>query len=223
MKNINHKKFSVLIAMLVIFALAFSACASPNVESQDDDPDTGPVEYEICPDEDAGEAGSPTAQMLYAYEYIQSAIQDLTIGIFDEPDGNFEIEFANIVDTRINSFERVAEFDNVLHGTVEMWRLDFEVQTTDLETELVRWGTFSPDEDGWIGQRTAWNEANVLLVFEREDVAPEDFRYCGVYNHPTLIFLGYVPAWMDRDNTKDEDHLEDILHEYLEYINEYMF
>jgi hypothetical protein len=116
----------------------------------------------------------------FAMAYIEYLTQGLNVAEFDEPDGELvNVRPANIIDTTISRFEMVGEFDHLLPDMIELWLLDFIVQTDDLETEILRWGTFHPDSEGWIGHHTSWNDANVFLAFTREN-----------YNY---TFLGIVP------------------------------
>jgi len=98
----------------------------------------------------------------FARQYIDNLVQGLTVGVFPYgiDDDYFYIRHANILETRINTLE--PEYQS---GGIELWRLDFMVLTDDLEDGYIRWGTFFPDEDGWVGQHTAWNEAQTLLAF----------------------------------------------------------
>jgi hypothetical protein len=46
-----------------------------------------------------------------------------------------------------------------------------------LDSDIVRWGTFCPDENGWIGHHTALNDAHVVLPFEHTDNGLEFMGY----------------------------------------------
>ncbi|MCL2217429.1 MAG: M56 family metallopeptidase [Defluviitaleaceae bacterium] len=129
--------------------------------------------------------GGPRTIQDYVDLYIENLAQGQNVGIFayGDPDSPVYIRPANIIDIRINTLEKEAEFDDILPVTVELWRLDFMVQTDDLESETLRWGTFSPDAEGWVGHHTGWNEARTLLVFTRDN--------------DNLALLGGIPWWME--------------------------
>jgi beta-lactamase regulating signal transducer with metallopeptidase domain len=114
--------------------------------------------------------------------YMETLAEGLSVGIFDygDRDNPIQIRPANIIDTRINRLELVEIFDHIMpHTIIELWYFDFMVRTDDLESETLRWGTFSPDEDGWVGHHTGWNDARTHLVFFRE-----------------RGFIGSIPWWM---------------------------
>ena len=124
----------------------------------------------------------------YANMYIYTLLsQGLYIGIFDEPYGNIPLYLrrANVLEIRINTLEKLAEFESIAEHPLEMWQLDFMFLTNDIEdgSGLLRWGTFAPDSDGWVGHHTAWNDARTTLVFSREETE--------------TIYVGYVPWWFE--------------------------
>jgi len=128
----------------------------------------------------------------YADLYIR-IVSQINIGLFDYPDGDsLEIIPANFTDTRIDHFEAVARFYHLLAGPIELWHLEFMLLTTDIEQDperWVRWGSFAPDEYGWLGQHSGWNCANIFLAF--------------TYGAEGLEYLGHVP-WhfaFDTDTT----------------------
>jgi hypothetical protein len=141
----------------------------------------------------------------YAYDYIESLILDLNV--FREDDGS--VTPAVITDTRINRLEKAIEFNHIFPEPIEIWRLDFMLQTEDIEDGNVRWGTFAPDADGWLGQHTGWNDANILLVFARYESG--------------LEFLWHIPWKFElHTNTETIWGLETALRSVLElrgYIN----
>ena len=121
----------------------------------------------------------------YALQYIDSLAQEVYVGIFDYDD-NDKILYtrqAKFIETRINVLEKEAEFNNFTPNTIELWRLDFMLLTEDLETNTLRWGTFFPDADGWVGQHTEWNNARTLLVFSRDN--------------GKITFMGSIPWYME--------------------------
>jgi len=178
MKNKKYTKTAVLASGLMILAVIFTACALGASGGNDNG--------EILDN-------SPRHVGFYADLYIQELIDGLVIGYFpDGHDGDFYTAEPNIIETRINTLELVAEIDN--H---ELWRLDFMLQTDDVESETIRWGTFAPDEDGWVGHHTGWNDARTLLVFDTSG--------------DSLSFLGVIPWYME----ENPDGIEGALREFL--------
>ena len=166
MTNKKHTRLAVFVSVLILVAAAFAACAlGAGSGEADDETDDG----------DAGMAASTYSREDYANAHIESLIA--TLNVFREDDES--ISPANIIETQINEFEQVAEFDHILPETIELWLLDFQLLTTDIEDGNIRWGTFAPDSYGWVGQHTGWNDARVLLVFA---------QVSGGFN-----FIGYVP------------------------------
>ncbi|MCL2415362.1 MAG: hypothetical protein FWD01_00985 [Defluviitaleaceae bacterium] len=121
-----------------------------------------------------------------ANQYIQSMIEEIE-----------RIPNVNIINTRINSFEKIANFDHITPKLsyefwqldfpnlreFELWELDFELQ--DENTGSVRWGTFTADSDGWVGQRTAWNDARIILIFLRGETDEN--------GEAEIRFMGHIP------------------------------
>jgi len=169
MKNRKHTKLAILISALLIFSAILVACASGAATARvNDDSDITQYSSDSYTTNDAAVPLSRTIED-YAHDYIQSLLPDLNV--FREDDGSFTP--ATIIDTRINNLEKVAEFSHIIPQTIELWRLDFMLQTEDIEDGNVRWGTFAPDEDGWLGQHMGWNDANILLVFIRNESGVE--------------------------------------------------
>jgi len=170
MTSKKHTKLAVIISTLVLLAVVLAACAlgaarnASDNESADDNPQT---------------------IQDFAFQYINDLVQELTVGVFPHgvDDDYFYVRPANIIEININTLEKEAEFDNVLPHTIELWRLDFMILTDDLEDGYLRWGTFSPDEDGWVGHRTAWNDSRTLLVF--------------TVDGESIELLGSIPWWME--------------------------
>jgi LysM repeat protein len=136
----------------------------------------------------------------FADIFIENLAQSLSVGIFDygNRDEHIYVRPANIIATHINLLEKEAEFDHIMPYTLELWRLDFMLQTDDFESETLRWGTFSPDAEGWLGHHTGWNEARTVLVFSRDD--------------NELSLLGHIDWWMEETPLG----LEGALYEFLE-------
>jgi hypothetical protein len=108
---------------------------------------------------------------LYVFPVVSDWIVEmaaaLTVGVFED-EYDWYVRHANILETRINSFTWL----DAVRG-YDLARIDFSVRTDDLEGDgTLRWGTFSPDSDGWVGHHTGWNEARTVLVFSPDgDIA----------------------------------------------------
>ncbi|MCL2565913.1 MAG: hypothetical protein FWE24_08935 [Defluviitaleaceae bacterium] len=177
MKSKRHIKFAIAISAAILLSAVLTACTVGMGSSQ-------------TPEEADTAGDSPRTAADFANLYIESLTEGLTVGIFaiGDRDNPIDIRPANIIDRRINILEKEAEFDNIIPDTIiELWRLDFMVQTDDLESETLRWGTFFPDSEGWIGHHSAWNDASTLLVFSHE---MDDTAY-------NITFLGSIPWWME--------------------------
>ena len=162
----QHTKLAVFISSLIVLTAILVACTSGAATGQNDGatPEYTHEYYE--------EDTTPTPPLTiedHAHAYIQSLLPGLNV--FREDTG--EIAPATIVATQINTLERVAEFTHILPQTIELWRLDFMLQTECIEDGNIRWGTFAPDQDGWLGQHTGWNDANILLAFIPHEDGPE--------------------------------------------------
>ncbi|MCL2379134.1 MAG: M56 family metallopeptidase [Defluviitaleaceae bacterium] len=178
MKSKKHTKPAIVISALIILMAVLVACTSGAATGRQDD-NNGTAEYpsdnngttEYPPDTEISGTGAYSSRTIedYAHDYIQSLLPDLNV--FREDDGS--VTPAAITETRINTLEKVAEFDHIFPQTIELWRLDFMLQTEDIEDGNIRWGTFAPDENGWLGQHTGWNDANILLAFVRHDSGTE--------------------------------------------------
>ena len=186
MKSKNHTKPAILISSLILLAVVLTACAFG--ASQNTNNGVGNADY-------------PLSIQDYVNQYIDNLAQELTVGIFPYgvDEDYFYVRPANIIDMRINTLEKEAEFENILPHTIELWRLDFMLLTDDLEDGYLRWGTFFPDADGWVGHHSAWNDARTLLVFTRSD------------NNTEL--LGSIPWWME----ETPYGLEGALRTFLDY------
>ena len=173
MKNKKHTKLAIFISMLILLAAVLAACTLGATNST-----TGQRNAEIIDD-------SPRTVQTYAAHYIDNLLHGQNVGVFPYgiDEDYFYVRPANILETRINLLEKEAEFHDILPHTIELWRLDFVAQTDDLEDGYLRWGTFSPDADGWIGQHTGWNDARTLLVFTQ--------------NGDGVALLGSIPWWME--------------------------
>jgi len=92
--------------------------------------------------------------------------------------------YVRVTEARIDLLEKIAELDNIIpDSTVELWRLHFAIRVEE-DNDEVRWGTFTPDENGWVSQVTSFNDANTILAFTRDA-------------HDMVIFRGAIPWWME--------------------------
>jgi len=173
MTNKKHTRLAVFVSVLVVLAATLAACAlgagsgsgsGADVGNGTDDTDVG-----------AYMTASAYSRQHYADAHIERLAAGLTV--FREDDGS--VNPANIIETQLNQFEQVAEFDHIFPQTLELWRLDFQLLTTDIEDGNVRWGTFAPDAYGWVGHHTGWNDARILLIFAQVEGG--------------FSFMGYVP------------------------------
>ena len=130
------------ITLLIVIALALTACG------RSASPPTEPHETYI-----------PIAAPATAYDYAGSFIQTL-IQEFDRP----HIEIA---ETRIDRFEKIAEYDHPTSGIIELWAFNFSLR---VEYELfVRWSgpNAQPCPDGWAHQSGVLGDVISHLVFAR--------------------------------------------------------
>ena len=190
MDSKKYTKLAVLASIVVILMVTLVACTLGAGSS--------PVNENNRSDSIA--SNYPRTIQTYVDQYIDNLAQGLNVGVFPYgiDEDYFYVRPANIIDTHINLLEKEAEFDNILDHPIELWRLDFMLLTDDLEDGYLRWGTFSPDADGWVGQHSAWNDARTLLVFTR--------------NGDEVEFLGSI-SWWKEETTYG---LEGALHTFLE-------
>jgi len=179
MKGGTYTRFAMLVSAFVILLAVLVACVTgaggEGVRGADNDyNDAYPYDGNIGTDDpfDTENIGNQHTVDAFAQMYMQRHIDDLQVWRADA-EATMPPE---ITDTRVNQLQRVATFENITfvldsgtdhnnRSSAELWRFDFMVQTSDLEDEDTRWGTFSPDADGWIGHHTGWNDARVLLVY----------------------------------------------------------
>ena len=188
MKSKKYTKAVVLVSMFILLAVVLVACAIGASGGNDNGSDNGNgaiADYDIYDNNEpnAPEPTPPPAPQTfqdYVDKYIENLVSSLTVGVFYEGDhdGPFYIRQASILETRIITLELEASYYDM-----ELWRLDFMVLTDDFESEYLRWGTFSPDADGWVGHHTAWNDARTLLVFTRDG--------------DNVSLLGSIDWWME--------------------------
>ncbi|MCL1844138.1 MAG: metallophosphoesterase [Defluviitaleaceae bacterium] len=174
------KKFvSTAITGIIFLAIILTACGTDEVSDTNAASDTNAGDTYI--------SAAESAQALHEQIdlFINNTARQQNVAIFDYADSDAPIYIrpANIIDTRIDLLEKEGEFNHIPPYTLELWRLDFMLLTDDLETETLRWGTFSPDTYGWVGHHTGWNDARTLLVFSIQNDEP--------------VLLGQIPWYAE--------------------------
>jgi len=211
MKSKKHTKLAVFASMVIVLAAILVACSigaghNENNGTEHENGENGENGTEITYDNSLDTMRSimqtsesnaipfptnPTTHQDYAYLHMHYVVQDW-----------LPSQHVQIVDYRINRFEKVAEFDHFLPQNLELWRLDFAIQ---VEYEpFMRWGTFTPDANGWISQATAFNNAIALLIFFEEN--------------GTLHYMDYLNWQWDMNRDDDPVLLEVTMHYYLASI-----
>ena len=202
MKSKKYTRLAVLATMLILLVAVLGACglgASRNGENGDDDENgQDPTIAATTPATTAPTATQPNAtepptppvvnpvtHQDFADNHVAVIGQQLVSSTFGSA------EHVRLMETRINQFERVAVIDDLTPHPIELWRLDaaFRVEYAP----FVRWGTFTPDQNGWISNATAFHPARTLLAFYEEN--------------GQLRFMGDIPFGWDQHN----DHPE-VLH-----------
>ena len=217
MKSKTYTRSAIIISAALLMTVLLTACAvgagggsagetnvsdtadvsndSAYVESDGTAYESDTVDYADLTREDI-----PAKIASLANQYILHLAQNKNVAIFDSdnPDTPVEIRPANFIDTRIYTLELEAKFDDILpYSSLQLWRLNFMLRTDDLETETLRWGTFSPDETGWVGHHSGWNDAHILLVVGSSgDIA---------------WTLGDIPWWMEENPLGLEGALQTFL------------
>ena len=214
MKGKRHTKRTIFVSMMIALVAVLAACAlgaGRGDEADEATIDTPTPAIITEPDEVTDTASDtidhlfPTFPVFMNREFVgESRIRDLISPTFSrEVDTNdaaliaaFEYMGAvaytlhpnpnvQVVEGRIDVFEPIAALPGILPGAtaVELWRLDFALQVEE-DGDDVRWGTFTPDENGWISQATAFNDARTILAFVR-------------YENGDLTLHGAIPWWME--------------------------
>jgi|GEM_PF-4793596 len=189
MRSRPHTRFTIAISGIMLFAAILAACAMGASGGAPASENNGNTAYSLVAD--------------YAAAHISNLAAGLNVAVFEHFDeaqgahGNFTVRAANIIDHRINRLEFIGEFDNILRGAAMVYRLEFEILTDDIEGGNLRWGTFTPDEQGWIGQHTGWNDARTFLVFEQQG--------------DELTFFGNMPWYYSWDTNESAESLRDAL------------
>jgi len=174
MKSKRYTKLAVFASMVIILAVTLAACTLGVGRSGNNAQDSiDQLAYNNDTDEDISLSLPPMPmQEHHANQHIYYTAQN----IHTSP-------YVRIVNTRIDLFEKIAEFDHIFpDSTIQLWRLHFAIQI-EVDSNEVRWGSFEPDERGWISQATSFNDANTILAFIQKDEA--------------LTFHGAIPWYMD--------------------------
>jgi len=215
MKSKKHTKLAFVVSMFIMLLAALGACtlgASRN--SDDTNEDNG--YYENGGNENNAEITHPSSPT--AHQPITGGVelptptstpttrQDFAdIHIFDAAvsiGGISGSPHLRITDSRINSFEHVLDFTHVsLDRTIELWRLDFALRA-EYEA-FFSWGTYTPDENGWISNDSAFNVGVTFLMFSQDG---SQLTFEGSVPWSWLQFTDYVPA------------LEELLRQHLQWM-----
>jgi len=188
MKSKRHTKLAAFISMVIILAVVLAACTlgAGRNSNGSEEADNTPVVDEVV-DYPTDTAISETALIFHemgqfthvAADVLAPAVQHIesvAATIHTSP-------YVRTVEARIDLLEKIAELDNIVpYSTVELWRLHFAVRVEE-DSDEVRWGTFTPDENGWVSQATSFNDANTILAFARTD--------------GLITSGGVIPWWME--------------------------
>lgn len=180
MKSKKHTTLSLVVSIIIFFAAVFTAGTVGAGSSYNATGVSAPLD----------------TLDLVAHVYIDEMIATLYV----REENMATVRPANILDIHINHFEMIFELNNALNYPVEMWRLDFIVQTNDIEDGNIRWGTFAPDDNGWIGKHMGWHDADVIMIFEMNPIGVE--------------FLGTLGRWESYE-VIDEASAEHALRSFL--------
>jgi len=192
MKSKRHTKLALVMSAIIVLTAVLGACTigARNGQSPEDDANV-PVEIT---------GGEQLSVEFLAMQYKEQMINSLYVYLEDE---NVSRP-ANILYSRVILLERLHTFYALTPEPIEMWRLVFEVQTDDIEDGNIRWGTFAPDEQGWLGKYMGWHESDVIMIFVNN---PDGFEY-----------LGNLGRWEGYDVIYG-DGAEHFLREFLDDIN----
>ena len=143
--------------LILVFAIILALTACGRGTSQEVETDYTISNQDIPISAPAGQATTATPANMdgFAEQHIETLIQS-----YDHP-------HIRIVDTRIDRFEKLAEFDHLIPGTVELWAFNFSIQ---VEYEaFIRWSgpNAMPDENGWTHSLSIFGDMVTHLVFSR--------------------------------------------------------
>ena len=168
MRSKQHTKAAVFASGIIILVATLAACtlgAGRNAATE---------EYEE-------ETYDPPTETIYSTEYgANTPLQFAQLHIDYVAENMHPSPYVRVAETRINTFEMIASFDHILPRTLELWYLDFAIRAEELNDQ-VRWGTFTPDEDGWVHHYTAFNEARTYMVFFNDEYG--------------IRYFGHAPTW----------------------------
>lgn len=166
MKSKRHTKLAVFASGVIILLVTLVACGLGSGR-------TTTEEYEeetYIPTETSAEYSAYTPLQI-AQQHIDYVAQNM-----------HPSPYVRVTETRINTFEMIASFDHILPRNLELWYLDFAIHVEELNDQ-VRWGTFTPDEDGWVHQYTAFNEARTFMIFSNDEYG--------------MHYFGHTPVWFN--------------------------
>ena len=164
MKSKRHTKPALVVSAIILLTAVLGACTL-GARSGQNPTDDANVPTEIINNE------PPSVEFL-AMQYMEEMINSLYVFLEDESISRP----ANILHARVLLLERLHTFYALTPEPIEMWRLVFEIQTDDIEDGNIRWGTFAPDEQGWLGKHMGWHESDVVMIFAQNAVG---FDYLG--------------------------------------------
>jgi len=200
MKSKKHTKFAAFVSMVIILLAVFASCTlgAARRASIDDVSDEGNGYTAVATTEPPQEVSQVTPPHIAPTSASVNDFAHMHIASISQ---TFEGPHVSIVESRINRFEKIAEFDHILPQTIELWKLDFALRV-DYEP-FIRWGTFEPDADGWISQAVGFHGSTFVLILARTG--------------DSLEYMGAIQWWWDI--TEEPWSLENALRRHLENEN----
>ena len=210
MKSRKHTKLAAFVSTLIILTAVLAACtlgAGRNASDSEENDNTPVVDEAV--DYPTYTTISETALIFgemgqfahVAADVLAPAVQHIesvAATIHTSP-------YVRTVEARIDLLEKIAELDHIIpYSTVELWRLHFAIRVEE-DSDDVRWGTFTPDENGWISNATAFNDANTILAFTRSD--------------NEFTSRGAIPWWMEWGDSSTPWAAEITIRTFFEFIN----
>jgi len=187
----KYTRIAILAAIAVVVTATLAACTLSAARSVEDAPQAEPEEIIIPPNSviqpdntpivpPEAIAANPT-NTEEAQEVKISARQQLAALYIDYVAQTIHASpYVVVSDTRINMFYQLTTVYDIIPQALELWQLDFAIRVEENSYE-VRWGTFTPDENGWVSHATAFNDARVILAFITEG--------------DEVTLLGAIPWW----------------------------
>jgi len=185
-KNVlSYKRISRIAAVLIIvLVLALSIGLAMN-RASGYQPTIAP-EYTPEPEQNEPYQGNepeynqPEETSSAQYIYANLIMDSITNDINDFP-------YVTVVERRIDTLEYRATIENVMENPIEMWYFAFSLRVE--EEEGARWGTFTPDQDGWLCSRySGLHDLSTTMVFS---VDGEYGQFDG------LNYIGVIHWWLD--------------------------